>query len=180
MPPKANQGQSSFALAPDQQQVVCPLKSQDGSNCRKRCLGVSNESLSQHSEQCTFHPEANAAQEKRYRSMQEHIRRAHPEHYIPKLPATEASFQLMISTPPQPKPPPGETNNHATNDARHGSGVQARENDRSRGAYGSPAPPRMNEEQYPAAATAAVALAQLHNQRQDSDWGSQAVGELNL
>jgi len=33
--------------------------------------------------------------------MQEHIRRAHPEHYIPKLPATEESFLLMISSPPQ-------------------------------------------------------------------------------
>lgn len=32
--------------------------------------------------------------------MQEHIRRAHPEHYISKLPATEESFLLMISTPP--------------------------------------------------------------------------------
>lgn len=41
------------------------------------------------------------SQEKRYRSMQEHIRRAHPEHYISKLPATEESFHLMISTPPQ-------------------------------------------------------------------------------
>ncbi|KAL6869818.1 hypothetical protein ACO1O0_001149 [Amphichorda felina] len=30
----------------------------------------------------------------------EHIRRAHPEHYIPKLPATEDSFLLMINTPP--------------------------------------------------------------------------------
>jgi hypothetical protein len=43
-------------------------------------------------------------QEKRYRSMQEHIRRAHPDHYIPKLPATEESFQLMISTPPTQRP----------------------------------------------------------------------------
>lgn len=45
-------------------------------------------------------------QEKRYRSMQEHIRRAHPEHYIAKLPATEESFQLMISTPPSDRPQP--------------------------------------------------------------------------
>jgi hypothetical protein len=45
-------------------------------------------------------------QEKRYRSMQEHIRRAHPEHYISKLPATEESFQLMINTPPSERPPP--------------------------------------------------------------------------
>ncbi|KIW16376.1 hypothetical protein PV08_06427 [Exophiala spinifera] len=42
--------------------------------------------------------------EKRYRSMQEHIRRAHPDYYIPKLPATEESFQLMISTPPSQRP----------------------------------------------------------------------------
>lgn len=48
-------------------------------------------------------------QEKRYRSMQEHIRRAHPEHYISKLPATEESFQLMITTPPSERPPPPAT-----------------------------------------------------------------------
>ena len=52
-------------------------------------------------------------QEKRYRSMQEHIRRAHPEHYIPKLPATEESFQLMINTPPSERPPPPPTSNLA-------------------------------------------------------------------
>ena len=33
--------------------------------------------------------------------MQEHIRRAHPNHYIPKLPATEESFLLMVNTPPE-------------------------------------------------------------------------------
>ena len=44
------------------------------------------------------------SQEKRYRSMQEHIRRAHPDNYIPKLPATEESFQLMINTPPTKRP----------------------------------------------------------------------------
>lgn len=38
--------------------------------------------------------------------MQEHIRRAHPEHYISKLPATEESFTLMVNTPPQERPPP--------------------------------------------------------------------------
>jgi hypothetical protein len=47
-----------------------------------------------------------AIQEKRYRSMQEHIRRAHPEKYISKLPATEESVQLMISTPPSEHPRP--------------------------------------------------------------------------
>lgn len=32
--------------------------------------------------------------------MQEHIRRAHPEYYIPKLPATKESFDQMINTAP--------------------------------------------------------------------------------
>lgn len=36
--------------------------------------------------------------------MQEHIRRAHPENYIPKLPATEESFRLMITTLPSDRP----------------------------------------------------------------------------
>lgn len=39
------------------------------------------------------------AQESRYRSIQEHIRRMHPEQYLPNLPATEESFQLMINIP---------------------------------------------------------------------------------
>ncbi|RKF74831.1 putative RfeD protein [Golovinomyces cichoracearum] len=66
---------SSISISDTSNEVMCPLRNQDGSGCRKRCLG-----------------------EKRYRSMQEHIRRAHPENYIPKLPATEESFRLMIST----------------------------------------------------------------------------------
>ncbi|KAF4124042.1 Transcription factor RfeD [Geosmithia morbida] len=78
MPPRTSTAlTSSFSISDSKDEVVCPLKNQDGSNCHKRCLG-----------------------EKRYRSMQEHIRRAHPEHYIPKLPATEESFLLMIHTPP--------------------------------------------------------------------------------
>ncbi|KAL7791016.1 hypothetical protein V8C37DRAFT_166343 [Trichoderma ceciliae] len=77
MPPRSSLT-SSFSITDSNNEVVCPLQNQDGSSCRKRCIG-----------------------EKRYRSMQEHIRRAHPEHYISKLPATEESFLLMISTPPQ-------------------------------------------------------------------------------
>jgi len=38
--------------------------------------------------------------------MQEHIRRAHPEYYIPKLPATKESFELMVNTPPHEVPQP--------------------------------------------------------------------------
>jgi hypothetical protein len=37
--------------------------------------------------------------------MQEHIRRAHPDFYIAKLPATEESFQLMITSTPSARPP---------------------------------------------------------------------------
>ncbi|KAL6908718.1 hypothetical protein GGI43DRAFT_379558 [Trichoderma evansii] len=77
MPPRSTLT-SSFSITDSQNEVVCPLRNQDGSSCRKRCIG-----------------------EKRYRSMQEHIRRAHPEHYISKLPATEESFLLMINTPAQ-------------------------------------------------------------------------------
>ncbi|KAL8693068.1 MAG: hypothetical protein Q9218_002032 [Villophora microphyllina] len=91
MPPKSSLT-SSFSASDVDNEVVCPLKNQDGSNCRKRCLGR------------TRNDNAIELQEKRYRSMQEHIRRAHAEHYIPKLPATEESFQLMINTPPSERP----------------------------------------------------------------------------
>lgn len=57
--------------------VVCPLPLPDGTICSKRCFG-----------------------EKRYRSMQEHIRRAHPPYYIPGLHANEESFQRMTSSAP--------------------------------------------------------------------------------
>ncbi|OJJ88190.1 putative transcription factor RfeD [Aspergillus glaucus CBS 516.65] len=109
MPPRSSL--SSFSVTDASNEVVCPLKNNDGSNCRKRCLG-----------------------EKRFRSMQEHIRRAHPTHYIPKLPATEESFLLMVN---QEK------------------------------AIQVDSPP---DEPHPAAATAAVALAQLHHHRLASDW----------
>jgi len=139
--------------------------------------------------------------------MQEHIRRAHPEHYISKLPATEVSsrtplasspltqppqesFQLMVATPPQarpdPPPPSGpisgpgplplptapatqtpvydyrrETNNHffETDFARD----PRPSNDGVR--RGSLIP----------AATAAAALASLHNHRAEFDWDSDPV-----
>lgn len=55
--------------------------------------------------------------------MQEHIRRAHPEYYIPKLPATKESFDLMINTPPHEveKPAPQE-NVTSANTNNNGSG----------------------------------------------------------
>lgn len=149
MPPKSS-FTSSFSATDSNNEVVCPLKNQDGSNCRKRCLG-----------------------EKRYRSMQEHIRRAHAEHYIPKLPATEESFQLMINTPPseRPQPPPLQPPQPTQ---PFGNSVHGHDRDAYTGNQSSPAPARTLEDQYPAAATAAVALAQLHSHRPESEWESEA------
>ncbi|KAI4110916.1 MAG: hypothetical protein LQ339_000918 [Xanthoria mediterranea] len=149
MPPKSSLT-SSFSASELDSEVVCPLKTVEGSNCRKRCLG-----------------------EKRYRSMQEHIRRAHPEHYIAKLPATEESFQLMITTPPSEKPAPVPPQSFGNTVYGHDRDVQVQD-------YGtSLAAPRSFSESYPAAATAAVALAQLHNHRPDSEFGSEADLMLN-
>jgi hypothetical protein len=125
-------------------------------------------------------------QEKRYRSMQEHIRRAHPDYYIPKLPATEESFQLMVNTPPshRPQPPP------VTGPNRRGpcmlahprprayllkmEAVDASEPDFYGADISAPATPGNIEGSLPAAANAAVALAQLHHQL-GPDWDSDAV-----
>ncbi|OJJ47987.1 hypothetical protein ASPZODRAFT_64460 [Penicilliopsis zonata CBS 506.65] len=147
MPPRASLT-GSFSVTDANNEVVCPLKNNDGSNCRKRCLG-----------------------EKRYRSMQEHIRRAHPNHYIPKLPATEESFLLMVNTPPDQRAhlsPPDPISRHA--------------HDLDRDIYvadaSSPATPRPMDDAHPAAATAAVALAQLHHNRLASDWETDMVCSL--
>ncbi|PWY82490.1 hypothetical protein BO83DRAFT_353393 [Aspergillus eucalypticola CBS 122712] len=141
MPPRASLT-SSFSVTDVNNEVVCPLKNNDGSNCRKRCLG-----------------------EKRYRSMQEHIRRAHPNHYIPKLPATEESFILMVTTPPDQRA-------HLSPSTQAPS--RRRNEIADRDIYvadaSSPATPRGIDETHPAAATAAVALAQLHHNRLASDW----------
>jgi hypothetical protein len=100
-------------------EVVCPLKNNDGSSCRKKCTGVgpTPKHVRWHWSrfQCNWacrpvhHDNCLLGQEKKYRSMQEHIRRAHPEHYIPKLPATEESFALMVNSAPHERPPPVST-----------------------------------------------------------------------
>lgn len=41
MPPRSSLT-SSFSVTDANNEVVCPLKNNDGSNCRKRCLGVSD------------------------------------------------------------------------------------------------------------------------------------------
>src|SRR5436190_5478822 len=128
-------------------------------------------------------------QEKRYRSMQEHIRRAHPSHYIPKLPATEESFQLMVNTPLDQRPHAPQSN--ATHPRRgpslrpfdgrkFGTGADRFPADAGeRDIFGhdgsSPVTPRTLDEAHPAAATAAVALAQLHHHRLNSEWDSEMV-----
>lgn len=131
MPPRSSLT-SSFSITDANNEVVCPLRNQDGSSCRKRCIG-----------------------EKRYRSMQEHIRRAHPEHYISKLPATEESFLLMINTPPSERAPAQQQNSTAT----------------AVPAQGAPTNPQGAS--MPPAASAAAALAQLHGHRGEHEWDSE-------
>jgi len=146
MPPRSSLT-SSFSVSDATNEVVCPLRNQDGSSCRKRCLG-----------------------EKRYRSMQEHIRRAHSEHYIPKLPATEESFQLMINTPPSERVPAPTSSSQASHSFGH---------DRQN-YYGddssSPNTPRNLEDFQTGSMLPAVAagvLAQLHNHKLEVDWESE-------
>ncbi|KAI9745322.1 MAG: hypothetical protein M1818_001602 [Claussenomyces sp. TS43310] len=119
--------------------------------------------------------------------MQEHIRRAHPEHYISKLPATEESFQLMINTPPSEKPPPT-----SSNAAPHGPYITPQKVNRDgltivgyghehHNYYGddssAPNTPRNLDEYHSAsmlpAASAAAALAQLHNHKMEPEWDSE-------
>ncbi|KAK2073556.1 hypothetical protein P8C59_007835 [Phyllachora maydis] len=143
MPPRSSLT-SSFSITDSNNEVVCPLRNQDGSSCRKRCLG-----------------------EKRYRSMQEHIRRAHPEHYISKLPATEESFLLMINTPPSERPqtqanpaPPHMNQAKGSSHPFHRT--------ESSGASGTP----RHGDEYGGGALfpAAAALAQLHAHKAESAW----------
>ncbi|KAI9760812.1 MAG: hypothetical protein M4579_001442 [Chaenotheca gracillima] len=147
MPPRSSLT-SSFSVSDANNEVVCPLRNQDGSSCRKRCLG-----------------------EKRYRSMQEHIRRAHPEHYISKLPATEESFALMINTPPSERP------RESTSQGIGPAPYPPEKHPLRRLHSGSPATPRHAEDHASGsllpAASAAAALAQLHHHTVDNDWDSE-------
>ncbi|TDZ22317.1 hypothetical protein Cob_v005112 [Colletotrichum orbiculare MAFF 240422] len=146
MPPRSSLT-SSFSITDSNNEVVCPLRNQDGSSCRKRCIG-----------------------EKRYRSMQEHIRRAHPEHYISKLPATEESFLLMINTPPSERPPIQPNSS---------SVPQAFNHDRHMYDNSNPGTPRTVDDHAVGgsllpAASAAAALAQLHGHKIEPEWDSEA------
>ncbi|KAF1928996.1 uncharacterized protein M421DRAFT_4819 [Didymella exigua CBS 183.55] len=150
MPPRASLT-GSFSVSDENNVVVCPLRNHDHSACRKRCTG-----------------------EKRYRSMQEHIRRAHPEHYISKLPATEESFTLMVNTPPQERPPPPS---QPTSSAAGPQGFSVGDLSVFYNDDYSVSDPRTSDEylRRPSllpAATAAAALASLHNHRPEFDWDS--------
>ncbi|KAL6895834.1 hypothetical protein HDV57DRAFT_27989 [Trichoderma longibrachiatum] len=145
MPPRSSLTSSFSITADSNNEVVCPLRNQDGSSCRKRCIG-----------------------EKRYRSMQEHIRRAHPEHYIPKLPATEDSFLLMVNTPPQDRRQlegtPTATQNFQDRHSYY------------RGESSAPGTPRPGDDQplpgtksILGTASAAAALAELHGVKSERD-----------
>ena len=108
--------------------------------------------------------------------MQEHIRRAHPEHYIAKLPATEESFLLMISTSPTERPhvPPTLGPHHGHHPVKgvppHGY--------RRDGSTGPGTPRRYDEYSGGAMFPAAAALAQLHNHKSDSGWDSDGVSAI--
>ncbi|ROW11400.1 hypothetical protein VMCG_01576 [Cytospora schulzeri] len=128
-----------------------------------------------------FPPRRNPASEKRYRSMQEHIRRAHPEHYISKLPATEESFHLMINTQPSERPQPQQNSG-----LNNGSNHQTKDYAPDRNAYyrdesSNPGTPRYHEDYpgglLPAATNAAAALASLHTYKAGtmSDWDAEGV-----
>ncbi|KXJ95731.1 hypothetical protein Micbo1qcDRAFT_28415 [Microdochium bolleyi] len=160
MPPRSSLT-SSFSITDANNEVVCPLYNQDHSSCRKRCIG-----------------------EKRYRSMQEHIRRAHPEHYIAKLPATEESFLLMINTPPSDKPQNQSTPSHHQQNRTPKSleATKLYHHDRHgfmRDGSSAPGTPRHMDDYGSAsllpAASAAAALAQLGQQHKlEHDWDSDA------
>ncbi|KAI1345291.1 hypothetical protein F5Y15DRAFT_23289 [Xylariaceae sp. FL0016] len=152
-PPRSSALTGSFALTDATNEVVCPLRNQDGSSCRKRCTG-----------------------EKRYRSMQEHIRRAHPEHYISKLPATEESFNLMINTPPSSDR--AQDLNSASHQQLNSNVTKPPPHAYYRDASSAPGTPG-NPDDVPGgsllpAASAAAALAQLGGQHKfETDWESE-------
>lgn len=101
--------------------------------------------------------------------MQEHIRRAHPEHYIAKLPATEESFMLMINTPPseRPQPQPNQGPPHVSQN----KGIS---HTYRRDGSSAPGTPRAADEHSGAAMyPAAAALAQLHGYKSEHGWESE-------
>ncbi|XXG94790.1 hypothetical protein Hte_001048 [Hypoxylon texense] len=107
--------------------------------------------------------------------MQEHIRRAHPEHYISKLPATEESFLLMINTPPSDRSQVQNSTGPPQTNLDPNKGYPHERHAYPRDESSAPGTPRANED-YPGgsllpAASAAAALAQLGGQHKfEAEW----------
>jgi hypothetical protein len=108
--------------------------------------------------------------------MQEHIRRAHPEYYIAKLPATEESFHLMINTAPSDRPQSQQQN---TNQPQTGETKNHDQMYRPKGSS-TPGTPNRQTDEYQGGSVfpAAAALAQLHgtaNYKSEAGWDMEAV-----
>jgi hypothetical protein len=106
--------------------------------------------------------------------MQEHIRRAHPEHYISKLPATEESFHLMISAAPSDRPQTQQ--NSGPQHLGQTKGLSHGYHRVESSAEGTPR--NFDDYQGGSLLPAAAALAQLHNHKTESNWDSEPVGSI--
>ncbi len=107
--------------------------------------------------------------------MQEHIRRAHPEHYISKLPATEESFLLMINTPPSDRSQLQNSTGPPPVNLDPSRGYPHERHAYPRDGSSAPGTPRHNDEYNGGsllpAASAAAALAQLGGQHKyENEW----------
>ncbi|KAK7417952.1 hypothetical protein QQX98_004254 [Neonectria punicea] len=158
-------------------------------NCENICFRSSSIRFPSNTKQCSESNPSRELQEKRYRSMQEHIRRAHPEHYISKLPATEESFLLMINTPPSERRHPDQSSTPTAQGLSHSQPVLPPPVDHLQGFHerhnyhrdesSNPGTPRHADElgsggaapvgPMLGTASAAAALAELHGVKNERD-----------
>ena len=118
--------------------------------------------------------------------MQEHIRRAHSEHYLPKLPATEESVRLMMNSKAHspipassssPQQPLSGWDDHLDG-APDGwtDGIEGHGPDNS--SYPNTSlfsPGHYRRGSMIQTSNAAAALAQLHNSKPENDWHGHQV-----
>lgn len=123
--------------------VECPLHTSGGSPCKKRCFGA-----------------------KRWRSIQEHIRRNHRPYWVKGLKATEESFKKMTTR--QPDPPELVTQSTTHSDGQDG---QAPSNDVQSGSHGSMPLPALNSPVVKSEDQPSRALDSPH-ERKPSNWAS--------